>query len=158
MKRLSTQIYKYLSWHWTFDALLSCFSWRKKHHRHLESNTETKKSTRVKASKEACAVAAQRGRRACNFNYGYQRVSLIAGSPTRSPHVITLWFDFFPRGITNGYRRGRARCCRTAFLFVSLVATFCTARRDLREGRKGRGGEKQTENERQSTATTVPSV
>lgn len=34
--------------------------------------------------------AAQRGRCACNFNYGYQRVSLIAGSPTRSPHVITL--------------------------------------------------------------------
>jgi len=112
----------------TFDA--SCFSWRKNIVDHLESNTETKKSGGAwKCEGEHLRGArdtVQRERRACNFNYDYQRVSLIAGSPTRSPHVITLWFDFFPRGITNGYRRGRARCW-TAFLFVSLVATFCAA-------------------------------
>lgn len=64
-------------------------------------------------------------------------MSLIAGSPTRSPHVITLWFDFFPRGITNGYWRGRARS-RTAFLFVSLVARTDFLRSAGPRGKEGR--------------------
>lgn len=88
---------------------------------------------------------------AYDFNYSWQHASLIASSQ-RCFHlsVITLSFDFFAifsrLFLTTNYKwLPRCSCGdRTAFLFVSLVATFCEAtvgqrRGEIVEGKEQKG-------------------